>query len=1004
MRFLTTSLCALSFLAATSAFGQVRISQIYGAGGNAGATFNSDYVELFNAGAAPASIAGHSIQYAATAGSNWSKVDLTGTIPAGGYFLARLTAAGAVGAAITSDPGVTGSINMSGASGKVALLSNQTVITVGTTCPAGGALLDFVPYGTASCPNPTGTALTAVLAVFRSGGGCTDTDNAASDFTAGLPAPRNSSSPVNACGGPISLSGIGAANPSPVLAGNTTLLTVTVTPATGPASTGITVTGDLSTIGGSASQSFFDNGTSGDVTAGDNIFSFSYTVPGATTAGAKVLPFAVADAQARNANGNLNLTVTLPAVLSDIHTIQGSGLNSLLAGTLVSTTGIVTGVRGDSFYIQNPESAYDADANTSEGIFVFAGSGNVPACAVVGNSIQITGTVTEFTATATALYKPPVGSASLTELESPSGCTILSTGNPLPAPVVINGANLSASAGTAADRWQQLEKFENMRVTTGTLSTTENGNSTTIFATLASVAGPLREAGIQATKYPTGAIQPFFDNNPETFRIEGSGLNGGNAAFDLTYGSTIASVTGILTYSSSDGVYLIRTNAAGVGTQTSSNLAVAPVPVPLATDLTVVTTNAENFTGTDPVKLAKLSATIRTILHNPDIIGFEEMGSDAALLALASQITSDGGPSYSRGIFGAGTQRVAFLYKPAKLQNVNIVEAASVAGNTYINPVNSASEPTFDRVPLMLTATAKLPGSDSGLPVTVVVLHPKSLIDVDNAQESDASGAGRRNQAKRHAGARDTGNLIQTLNTVGMHLFTVGDFNAFQFSDGYVDVTACLKGQVPGPQVFNPLAVASTTACSSYPPANQLINLTDANPAARYSLMFMGNRQSLDHILVNGNAHARLRQVATAYVNSDYPRAGAISTSAARPERYSDHNPHIAYMTLPWEITSQVQIFSSGLVFNRGLGRFTGTITVKNNSAAAIGSPVHVFFQGLPVGVTLANATGTSNGVPYITINTTVAPGQTSAAAAVQFAVAGNVAISYTTKTFSQTF
>ena len=82
---------------------QVVISQIYGGGGNVGATFNRDFVELHNRGSTSVAIAGWSIQYAASTGSSWSsttqQVRLTGAapIPAGGYFLVATTTSGTVG-------------------------------------------------------------------------------------------------------------------------------------------------------------------------------------------------------------------------------------------------------------------------------------------------------------------------------------------------------------------------------------------------------------------------------------------------------------------------------------------------------------------------------------------------------------------------------------------------------------------------------------------------------------------------------------------------------------------------------------------------------------------------------------------------------------------------------------------------------------------------------------------------------------------------------------------
>lgn len=113
-------------------------------------------------------------------------------------------------------------------------------------------------------------------------------------------------------GGPTTTSptGVGAASPNSVVAGGNTLLTVTTTAGTNPTSTGLTVTADLSSIGGSATQTFYDNGTNGDVTAGDNVFSFQSTVAGGTSAGAKSLPATIADAQSRTGSASIALTVT----------------------------------------------------------------------------------------------------------------------------------------------------------------------------------------------------------------------------------------------------------------------------------------------------------------------------------------------------------------------------------------------------------------------------------------------------------------------------------------------------------------------------------------------------------------------------------------------------------------------------------------------------------------------------------------------------------------------
>jgi subtilisin-like proprotein convertase family protein len=103
--------------------------------------------------------------------------------------------------------------------------------------------------------------------------------------------------------------GIGSANPSPVLAGGSTLLTVAVTPGDNPPSTELRVEGNLSQIGGADDQRFYDDGTHGDVTAGDGVFSYRTTVAPGTPDGTLMIPYTVEDEQDRSGNGNLALAV-----------------------------------------------------------------------------------------------------------------------------------------------------------------------------------------------------------------------------------------------------------------------------------------------------------------------------------------------------------------------------------------------------------------------------------------------------------------------------------------------------------------------------------------------------------------------------------------------------------------------------------------------------------------------------------------------------------------------
>ena len=308
----------------------VVISQVYGAGGNSGASFQNDFIELFNRGNATVNLTGWAVQYASATGTTWSKTDLSGMLAPGKYLLIQ-QAGGANGPPLPT-PDITGTIAMAATAGKVVLTNTNTLIASGTSCPAGATVVDILGYGTtANCFEGATTAnLSATTAALRAMNGCTETDNNASDFAATAPNPRNNALPAAICGAPTNPTGLGAANPNPVTIGNAVLLTVAVTPGTNPASTGITVTANISSIGGAVSQPFYDNGQNGDVTPNDNVFSFQPLVEPMTSPGAKMIPVVVADAQSRSSNLTINLTVQMPAPPGSvvISQVYGGGGNS----------------------------------------------------------------------------------------------------------------------------------------------------------------------------------------------------------------------------------------------------------------------------------------------------------------------------------------------------------------------------------------------------------------------------------------------------------------------------------------------------------------------------------------------------------------------------------------------------------------------------------------------------------------------------------------------------
>src|SRR5436190_6898968 len=133
---------------ATLAAPTIVISQIYGGGGNSGATLKNDFIELFNPGSQSVPLAGWSVQYASSTGAFSQVTPLTGSIPAGGYYLVQESAG--TGGTISLTPNATGSIAMAAGSGKV--LVAQSTIALGA-CPAAGTYVDLVSHGSGTlCP------------------------------------------------------------------------------------------------------------------------------------------------------------------------------------------------------------------------------------------------------------------------------------------------------------------------------------------------------------------------------------------------------------------------------------------------------------------------------------------------------------------------------------------------------------------------------------------------------------------------------------------------------------------------------------------------------------------------------------------------------------------------------------------------------------------------------------------------------------------------------------
>jgi len=948
--------------------GEVVISQVYGGGGNSGATLKNDFIEIFNRSSVAVDLTGWSVQYASNTGTTWQVTPLSGVLQPGHYYLIQ-EQAGAAGTVNLPTPDATGNIAMASSAAKVALVRTTTQLSGFNPNFAANNIADFVGYGSTAnyyetAPTPNLGNTTAAL---RAGNGCTDTDSNSADFTVAPPNPRNSSSPANSCGGvtPTSPTATGSANPSSTWNGQSVLFTVAVTPGSNPTSSGITVTASLSTIG-DGTATFHDDGLNGDAAANDGTFSYQYTIPGGVSLGAKTIPVTVNDAQFRSANTAINLTMVAPPPPElAIHEIQGPGTTSPHVNETVSTSGVVTARKSNGFFIQTPDALVDSDPNTSEGVFVFTSSAP-PSAAQVGNLVSVAGKVQEFVPSAD-VYSPPV-----TEIGNVTSVTLVSTGNPLPAPIVLTAADTSPTGSI-----EQLERYEGMRVhvdalvisgPTGGTVNEANATSTSngvFYGVIPGVARPFREPGVEVPDpLPAGspAGVPRFDANPERLRVDTKGQSG-STVLDVTAGALVQNLTGPLDYGFR--AYTILQDPTPAPT-VSGIVTYTAVPVPNADELTIASFNMERFFDTtdDPgvsdVKLTatafanrlnKASLAIRNVMQSPDIIGVEEMENLATLQAVADKVNADtvaaGGtdPQYQPYLFEGvdiGGIDVGFLVKSTKVTMLDIHQEAV---GSFIQP-DGTSALLNDRPSLTMKVKVSRPKADD-LTMTVIVNHLRSLSGVDDPAD------GPRVRAKRKAQAEFLANIIQSHqdSDPSEKIVSVGDYNAFGFNDGYVDMMGTIEGH---PTPADQVVLAS----------DDLVNpdLTDTAsllpPDQQYSYNFDGNAQELDHVLVNNNALTVLTRFAIARMDSDFPEA--YRNDPSRPERISDHDPAVAYFQLPAQDFDPPALTLPGNIIAEATGPDGAMVTYSASALdAATGS----------VSVTCSVASGSTFALGTTTVN-----------------------------------
>ena len=683
--------------------------------------------------------------------------------------------------------------------------------------------------------------------------------------------------------------------------------------------------------------------------SGDQIYSTTTVGPDGTFVPGQVfrLPDGTGDFQigafdptnGDDTPGASNQAAVVVPTAATIMAIQGAAHVSPLLGELVVTTGIVTAVDSNGFYIQ--DAVGDGDAATSDGIFVFTGS--TPTVAV-SNAAEVTGSVSEFFPGGAGTGNLPTTQISATDVQ------FLTAGNTLPAAVII-GANgrtppteiiedlVSASGpedfhdnfadyatdgaappfgvfDIATDGLDFYESLEGMLVTVeGALAVSGNSRFGEVFVVADNGAGA---TGLNARGGITIATDSDrSDFNPERLQIDPDSTVSGFALSNIDTGDQLGNVTGVIGYAFGN-FELIPTADFTSQITPSSLMAEMTALVGGANQLTIASYNVLNLDPDDTdgdmdVANGRFDAIAAQIVDNlqaPDIIALQEVqdnngsindgttAADVTLQTLVDAIAAAGGPIYSfvdnPGVMdGAGggqpggNIRTAFLYDDSRVDLV----AGSVAALTGAAFAGS-------RVPL--EATFNFLGED----VTLINVHSSSKggsSPLFGGIQPPINGSEDERIVQSEAIKAEVDAILA--GDVGANVVVLGDFNEFDFEDSV--------------QVL----VADGT----------LSNLSEDLPLAeRYTFNFEGNAQSLDHVLVTGGL-TQAAQIDIVHLNSELGDA---------PTRASDHDPSVAQLTIVPDVTiPEIQGAGHVSTFDGLIVETTGIVTAVDSRGFYLQDP-----------------------------------------------------------------
>ncbi|OLZ65926.1 endonuclease/exonuclease/phosphatase [Streptomyces sp. IMTB 2501] len=567
-----------------------------------------------------------------------------------------------------------------------------------------------------------------------------------------------------------------------------------------------------------------------------------------------------------------------------IHDIQGTTRISPFAGQKVTDVpGIVTATRtyGSSrgFWLQDPNP--DDDPRTSEGVFVFTGS--TPKVAV-GDSVTVTGTVSEYVPGGASS-----GNQSVTEITKPTTTTV-STGNAVPAPVVIDedsvpdeyapegdpAANGSINNLTLNPSKYALDYYESL----------EGMNVQVEDARVVGRTDPYSELWVTVKPWEHrsrrgGTVYGSYESQ-NSGRLQIQSL-GSTADFPkANVGDTLTgTTTGPLDYNQFGGYTLVANQ---LGTVKSGGLERETTRKQSSRELAVATYNVENLDPSDNT-FDQHAAAIVNNLQSPDIVSLEEIQDnngatddgtvDASVTVhkLIDAIVAAGGPKYDwrsinpvndqDGGEPGGNIRQVFLFNP---ERVSFVDRAGGDSTTAVGVTKVDGKAHLSVSPGRIDP-ANAAWKDSRKPLAgEFVFRGKTVFVIANHLISKGGDQGltsqyqpptRSSEIQRHAQATEVNAFVKDILKVqkNANVVALGDMNDFEFSD----TAKILEGD------------------------GELWSAIKSLPRSeRYTYDYQGNEQVLDQILISPAIRRGCDfEYDSVHINSEFN------------DQISDHDPQV---------------------------------------------------------------------------------------------------------------